>query len=89
MEDYYLGHATERIFLPLLKLTVPEIVDYHMPAPGIFHNLVFVSIDKQYRARRGSDERPLGHGSHVAGQVIVVLDKDVNVRDPDEACGWR
>ena len=48
MEDYWLGHATERIFLPLLKLTVPEIVDYHMPAAGIFHNLVFVSIDKQY-----------------------------------------
>src|SRR5918999_2206008 len=48
MEDYYLGHATERIFLPLLRLTVPEIVDYHMPAEGIFHNLVFVSIDKHY-----------------------------------------
>ncbi len=48
MEDYYLGHATERIFLPLLKLTIPELVDYHMPAEGIFHNLVFVSIDKQF-----------------------------------------
>ncbi|MGH7645623.1 MAG: menaquinone biosynthesis decarboxylase, partial [Gemmatimonadales bacterium] len=48
MEDYYLGHATERIFLPLLRLTVPEIVDLHMPAEGIFHNLVFVSIRKQY-----------------------------------------
>src|SRR2546427_2683965 len=48
MEDYWLGHATERIFLPLLKLTLPEIVDLHMPAEGIFHNLVFVSIDKQY-----------------------------------------
>src|SRR5207245_635317 len=39
MEDYWLGHATERIFLPLLKLTIPEIVDIHMPAAGIFHNL--------------------------------------------------
>ena len=48
MEDFYLGHATERIFLPLLKLTIPEIVDYHMPAEGIFHNLVFVSIKKEY-----------------------------------------
>jgi len=48
MEDYWLGHATERIFLPLLRLTLPEIVDLHMPAEGIFHNLVFVSIDKQY-----------------------------------------
>src|SRR5256886_3401549 len=41
MEDYWLGHATERIFLPLLKITIPEIVDLHMPAAGIFHNLVF------------------------------------------------
>ena len=48
MEDFYLGHATERIFLPLLKLTIPEIVDYHMPAEGVFHNLVFVSIKKEY-----------------------------------------
>ena len=48
MEDYYLGHATERIFLPLMRLTLPEIVDYHMPPAGVFHNLVFVSIDKQY-----------------------------------------
>lgn len=48
MEDFYLGHATERIFLPLLRMTMPEVVDYHMPAEGIFHNLVFVSIDKQY-----------------------------------------
>ncbi len=70
MEDYYLGHATERIFLPLLRLTIPEIVDYHMPAEGIFHNLVFVSIDKQYpgQALQG-DERALGAGAHVAGQV--------------------
>jgi 4-hydroxy-3-polyprenylbenzoate decarboxylase len=42
----------ERIFLPLLKLTIPEVVDYHMPAEGGFHNLVFVSIDKQYPGRR-------------------------------------
>ena len=69
MEDFYLGHATERIFLPLLKLTVPEIVDYHMPAPGIFHNLVFVSIDKQYPGPGlQGDECALGPGADVAGQ---------------------
>jgi len=44
-------HATERIFLPLLKLTLPEVVDLHMPARD-FHNLVFVSIDKRIPARR-------------------------------------
>ena len=86
MEDYYLGHATERIFLPLLQLTVPEIVDYHMPAPGIFHNLVFVSIDKQYPGQAWKVMNALwGMGLMSLAKVIVVVDKDVNVRDPEEA----
>jgi 4-hydroxy-3-polyprenylbenzoate decarboxylase len=86
MEDYYLGHATERIFLPLLKLTVPEIVDYHMPACGIFHNLIFVSIDKQYPGQASKVMNALwGQGLMSLAKVIVVLDKEVNVRDPDEA----
>ena len=86
MEDYYLGHATERIFLPLLKLTVPEIVDYHMPAEGIFHNLVFVSIDKQYPGQAYKVMNALwGQGLMSLAKVIVVVDKQVNVRDPREA----
>ncbi len=86
MEDFYLGHATERIFLPLLKLTVPEIVDYHMPAPGIFHNLVFVSIDKQYPGQAWKVMNALwGQGLMSLAKVIVVVDKEVNVQDPDEA----
>ncbi len=86
MEDYYLGHATERIFLPLLRLTVPEIVDYHMPAPGIFHNLVFVSIDKQYPGQAAKVMNALwGQGLMSLAKVLVVVDKDVNVQDPDEA----
>jgi 4-hydroxy-3-polyprenylbenzoate decarboxylase len=86
MEDFYLGHATERIFLPLLKLTVPEIVDYHMPAEGIFHNLVFVSIDKQYPGQAYKVMNALwGQGLMSLAKVLVVLDKDVNVRDPQEA----
>src|SRR3954465_12707943 len=86
MEDYYLGHATERIFLPLLKLTIPEIVDYHMPAPGIFHNLVFVSIDKQYPGQAYKVMNALwGQGLMSLAKVLVVVDKGVNVRDPDEA----
>jgi len=86
MEDYYLGHATERIFLPLLKLTVPEIVDYHMPAPGIFHNLVFVSIDKQYPGQAYKVMNALwGQGLMSLAKVLVVVDKEVNVQDPDEA----
>lgn len=86
MEDYYLGHATERIFLPLLKLTVPEIVDYHMPAYGIFHNLVFVSIDKQFPGQAWKVMNALwGMGLMSLAKLIVVLDKDVNVQDPEEA----
>ncbi len=86
MEDFYLGHATERIFLPLLKLTVPEIVDYHMPAYGIFHNLVFVSIDKQFPGQAWKVMNALwGMGLMSLAKLLVIVDKDVNVRDPDEA----
>jgi 4-hydroxy-3-polyprenylbenzoate decarboxylase len=86
MEDFFLGHATERIFLPLLRLTVPEIVDYHMPAYGIFHNLVFVSIDKQFPGQAWKVMNALwGMGLMSLAKTIVVLDKDVQVKDPDEA----
>ncbi len=86
MEDFYLGHATERIFLPLLRLTIPEIVDYHMPAEGIFHNLVFVSIDKQYPGQAHKVMNAMwGQGLMALAKLIVVVDKDVNVRDPQEA----
>ncbi|HET7583625.1 MAG TPA: menaquinone biosynthesis decarboxylase [Gemmatimonadaceae bacterium] len=86
MEDFYLGHATERIFLPLLRLTIPEIVDYHMPAEGIFHNLVFVSIDKQYPGQAYKVMNALwGQGLMSLAKVLVIVDRDVNVRDPQEA----
>ena len=86
MEDFYLGHATERIFLPLLKLTIPEIVDYHMPAEGIFHNLVFVSIKKEYPGQAYKVMNALwGQGLMSLAKVLVVLDAWVNVRDPHEA----
>ncbi|HWJ12861.1 MAG TPA: menaquinone biosynthesis decarboxylase [Gemmatimonadaceae bacterium] len=86
MEDFYLGHATERIFLPLLKLTIPEIVDYHMPAEGIFHNLVFVSIKKEYPGQAYKVMNALwGQGLMSLAKVLVVVDSWVNVRDPQEA----
>ncbi|HVE79121.1 MAG TPA: menaquinone biosynthesis decarboxylase [Gemmatimonadaceae bacterium] len=86
MEDFYLGHATERIFLPLLKLTIPEVVDYHMPAEGIFHNLVFVSIDKHYPGQAYKVMNALwGQGLMSLAKVIIVVDKWVNVRNPQEA----
>jgi 4-hydroxy-3-polyprenylbenzoate decarboxylase len=86
MEDFYLGHATERIFLPLLKLTIPEIVDYHMPAEGIFHNLVFVSIKKEYPGQAYKVMNALwGQGLMSLAKMLIVVDGWVNVRDPHEA----
>ena len=86
MEDYYLGHATERIFLPLIRLTIPEVVDYHMPSYGIFHNLVFVSIDKKYPGQAWKVANGMwGAGLMSLAKVLVIVDKWVNVRDADEA----
>src|SRR5258707_4143602 len=82
MEDFFLGHATERIFLPLLRLTIPEIVDYHMPAEGIFHNLVLVSIDKRYPGQAQKVMNGLwGQGLMSLAKVIVVLGKWANVQN--------
>src|SRR5256886_2141833 len=86
MEDFYLGHATERIFLPLLRLTIPEIVDLHMPAEGIFHNLVFVSIAKQYPGQADKVMNGLwGQGSMSVPKGIIVFYQDVDGQDPREA----
>ena len=86
MEDFYLGHATERIFLPLLKLTLPEVVDYHMPAEGIFHNLVFVSIRKSSPGQAYKVMNALwGAGLMSLAKMLVIVDDWVNVRDPQEA----
>jgi 4-hydroxy-3-polyprenylbenzoate decarboxylase len=85
MEDYWLGHATERIFLPLAKMVLSEIVDYHMPPEGVFHNLVFVSIDKQYPGHAYKVMNGLwGMGQMMLAKVIVVVDKDVNIHDHNE-----
>lgn len=83
MEDFYLGLATERIFLPLLQTMAPEVVDYHMPAEGVFHNLVFVSIDKQYPGHAFKVMNTLlGMGQMMFAKVIVVVDADVDVQNP-------
>jgi len=81
-EDYYLGKATERIFLPLLKTIVPDIRDYHLPMFGAFHNCAFVQIDKAYpmHARR------VMHAIWGAGQmswtkILVIVDAAVDVHD--------
>lgn len=81
-EDYYLGKATERIFLPLLKTLIPDIVDYHLPRFGCFHNCAFLQIDKQYplQARRVM-HAVWGAGQMAWTKMIVVVDSDVNVHD--------
>ncbi|MGH7480588.1 MAG: menaquinone biosynthesis decarboxylase [Longimicrobiales bacterium] len=86
MEDFYLGGATERIFLPLLRLTLPEVVDYHMPAEGIFHNLVFVSIRKEYPGQAYKVMNGLwGQGLMSLAKLIVVVDDLIDVKNPQEA----
>jgi 4-hydroxy-3-polyprenylbenzoate decarboxylase len=89
MEDAWLGKATERIFLPMLRMIFPEIVDMNLPIEGAFHNLVLVSIKKQYPYHAAR----LAHGLWGAGQmmfskVIVVFDEDVDVQNAQEVI-WR
>ena len=84
-EDFYLGRATERIFLPLLRTQLPEIVDMDMPVEGIFHNCVIVSLDKYYpmQSRRLMNAFwGLGQMSFV--KTIVTVDAEVNVHDYKE-----
>ncbi len=84
-EDVYLGKASERIFLPLIRKTVPEIVDMHFPPEGIFHNLVIISIDKRYPGHaRKIMNACWGLGQLMFSKTIVVVDKDVNVQDVRE-----
>lgn len=82
MEDYYLGLASERIFLPMIRKTLPEIVDMHFPAEGIFHNLVIVSIDKRYPGHARKIMNAFwGLGQLMFSKTIVVVDRDVNVHN--------
>jgi 4-hydroxy-3-polyprenylbenzoate decarboxylase len=85
MEDYYLGLASERIFLPMIRKTLPEIVDMHFPAEGIFHNLVIVSIDKRFPGHARKIMHAFwGLGQLMFSKTIIVVDKDVNVQDVRE-----
>ena len=85
MEDAYIGKATERIFLPLLRLTFPEIVDMNLPVHGVFHNLAIVSIHKQYPAHARKIMNALwGMGQMMFTKILIVVDHDVNVQDLSE-----
>ncbi len=82
MEDCYMGKATERIFLPILKLQFPEIRDINLPIEGVFHNAVIVSIKKQYPGHGKKIIHGLwGTGQMMFSKLIVVVDEDVDVQD--------
>ena len=89
MEDAWLGWATERLFLPLLRAPLPEIVDIHLPVTSCFHNLVFVMIRKRYPGQARKVCQALwGMGQIMFSKVIVVVDEDVNIHDPQELL-WK
>jgi 4-hydroxy-3-polyprenylbenzoate decarboxylase len=83
MEDCYLAKATERMFLPLLQTAFPEIIDYWLPWEGVFHNIVVVSIDKEYAGHAQKVMYGLwGQGQMSFCKAIVVVDKDVDLKNP-------
>jgi len=81
-EDYGLGKATERIFLPLIKMLIPDIVDLDMPEPGVFHNCLIVSIRKRY-PKHAQKVMNAVWGAHLLSltKLIVVVDEDCDVHD--------
>jgi len=89
MEDYYMGKAVERIFLPLMRLQLPEVRDIAMPAEGIFHNLILVSIRKSYPGHARKVMHAIwGLGQAMFSKVIVVVDEDVDVQNTREVV-WK
>ena len=88
-EDGPIGKATERIFLPLLRLTIPEIVDYDLPEAGVFHNCAIVSIDKRFPKHAQKVMNAIwGAGLMSLSKLIVVVDADCDVHDYAEVA-WR
>ena len=88
-EDYFIGHAIERIFLPVMKMQYPEIVDVAMPAEGIFQNLMIVSVRKSYPGQARKIMNAIWSlGQAMFTKVVLVVDHDVNVQDGREVV-WK
>lgn len=85
MEDYFLGKATERIFLPLLKTIIPDIIDYTLPISGVFHNCAYIKIRKEYpfQARRVMHSI-WGAGQMALTKFIIVVDEHVDIHDEQQ-----
>jgi 4-hydroxy-3-polyprenylbenzoate decarboxylase len=89
MEDFYMGKAIERIFLPLMRLQLPEVRDICMPAEGIFHNLILVAIRKSYPGHARKVMHAIwGLGQAMFSKCIVVVDEEVDVQDVREVA-WK
>ena len=81
-EDAYMGKAVERIFLPLMKLTIPELVDVNLPIEGVFHNLMIVSIKKSYPGQARKVMNAIWSlGQAMFTKCIIVVDEDIDVQD--------
>jgi len=89
MEDCYMAKATERIFLPLLKMLVPEMVDMELPMEGVFHNCALVSIDKKFPGQAKKVIHALwGLGQMASTKFIVIFDRDIDLRDANTVV-WK
>ena len=89
MEDFYMGKAIERIFLPLMRMQLPEVRDVCMPAEGIFHNLILISIRKSYPGHARKVMHAIwGLGQAMFSKCIVVVDEDVDVQNVSEVA-WK
>jgi len=89
MEDFYMGKAIERIFLPLMRMQLPEVRDICMPAEGVFHNLILVSIRKSYPGQARKVMHAIwGLGQAMFSKCVVVVDEDVDVQDVP-GVAWR
>ncbi len=85
MEDCYMGKATERIFMPLIKTQLPELVDMNLPLFGVFHNFALISIDKRYPYHAKKIMHSLwGLGQLMFSKIIIVVDKEVDVQNLEE-----
>ena len=85
MEDFYIGAASVKLFLPIFKMNFPEIVDIALPAEGVFHNLVFVSIRKTYPMQAYKIMHGLwGMGQMMFTKYIIVVDDDVDVHNTSD-----
>jgi 4-hydroxy-3-polyprenylbenzoate decarboxylase len=84
-EDFYLGKATERMFLPLLRILIPDLIDFELPMFGVFHSCAFVKIKKEYPFHARKVMNAIwGAGQMAWTKIIIVVDEDVDVHNVDE-----